>query len=407
MPASANAPDRQADIDRRCAEHARALTGAGVGFARFDGEDLSGLDLADRNLQDASFCDCDLTGANLSGSDLRGANFSGATLIGARLIGANLDDTDLRGCDMSEADLSASQCQNADFRELSRLPARGGDGIPTASVQSTKLGNARLGGVNFSHARLAGVEAEGADFSDANLNNSRLLRAKLKNAVMQRAILTATDFSGADLTDADMRGALEKDLKLAHAITSGMLTGELEEVSETGFEPDDDVRPLSSKLRDHEKLCRTQGKEGAPASFKGMDMREAGDLCDRELTAMQAHGANFSGMDMRTVALQGAKLVQADLRGCDLRDADLRGADLSGANLSHADLRGARLDSLTLGGGRSLATNLTGVISRYARWENAQIKGITADGADFAYARISSDQAGNLGAAEIDDAIQS
>ena len=154
MPAPANAPDRQAEIDRRCADHERALAGAGAGFARFDGEDLSGLDLTNRNLRDASFSDCDLTGANLSGSDLRGANFSGAKLVGARLIGANLDDTDLRGCDMSEADLSASQCQNADFRELARLPARGSDGIPTALVQSTKLGNARLGGVNFSHARL-------------------------------------------------------------------------------------------------------------------------------------------------------------------------------------------------------------------------------------------------------------
>ncbi|MBO6797898.1 pentapeptide repeat-containing protein [Maricaulis sp.] len=406
MPATANAPDRQQEIDRICDEHARALSGSGGGFARFDGEDLSRLVLTNRDLQDASFADCDLSGADLSGSDLRGANFSGAKLVGARLIGANLDDTDLRGCDMSEADLSASQCQNADFRELARLPAIGSEGTPTASVQSTKLGNARLGGVNFSHARLAGVEAEGADFSDANLNNSRLLRAKLKNAVMQRAILTATDMSGADLTDADMRGALEKDLKLAQAITSGMLTGELDEEATNGFEPDDDPRPLTSKLRDHEKLCRTQGKDGAPASFKGMDMREVGDLRERELTAMQAHGANFSGMDMRDIALQGAKLVQADLRGCDLRDADLRGADLSGANLSHADLRGARLDSLTLGAGRSLPSNLANADCRYTLWEGAQLNGVAATGACFAYARISDEQATTLAAADLADVIR-
>ena len=384
---TAQSSPSQAHLDERCEAHRLAILGRGGMRARFDGETLAGLSFAGRDLRDASFKDADLSGCDFSSADLEGADLSGANLAGAKLIGAKLEGADLRGCDMTDADLSASQCVNADFRELARLPAPGEN---AAAVKTTRLENAQLGGVNLSYARLAGVEAENANFADANFNNSRLMRAKLKNAVMHDAILTGTDFSGADLTDADMRGAVERDIRLENAITSGLLTGERPEiVDETlAIEPDDDPRPLSSKLRDHEKLCRTGGKDGAPASFNGMDIREAGSLAERNLTAMQAQGANFSGLDMRGVALQGARLAGADLRGCDLRNADLRGADFRRAKLTHADLRGADLGAIRLANGRVLPVNLSEANCRYAQFDDTELKAVAAAGTDFAYARL-------------------
>lgn len=383
----------QAELDKRCDDHALALSGRGGFRANFDGQSLNGLSFANRDLREASFKDADLTGCDLSGTNLTNADLSGACLADAKLIGATLDGADLRGCDMSGADLSASQCQNADFRELARLPSIG-SGQTGSQIKTTRLDGAQFGGVNFSYARLSGVEADNADFSDANFNKSRLMRAKLKNAVLQGAILTGTDLSGADLSDADLRGAIERDLRLEAAITNGLLKGDRPDLTDDGItiEPDDDPRPLSSKLRDHERLCRSGGKDGAPASFNGMDLREAGSLADRELTAMPAQGANFAGLDMRNIALQGARLSDADLRGCDLRGADLRGADLRRAKLSHADLRGAKLEALQLGGTRRLPVQLDQANCRYARFTDTEVSQASVKDCDLAYARIATSQ---------------
>lgn len=386
----------QSDLDLRCDAHRLALTGKGGMRARFDGEVLSGLSFTGRDLREASFKDADLSGCDFSGANLEGSDLSGALLGGAKLIGAKLEGADLRGADMSGADLSASQCMNADFRELARMPAPGQSGV---EIKTTRLENAQLGGVNLSYARLAGVEADNANFSDANFNNSRLMRAKLKNAVLHDAILTGTDFSGADLSNADMRGALERDMRLEHAVTSGLLTGERPEIVDDtlSIEPDDDPRPLTSKLRDHEKLCRTGGKDGAPALFNGMDIREAGSLVDRNLTAMQAQGANFSGLDMRGVALQGARLAGADLRGCDLRNADLRGCDLRKTKLTHADLRGANLGAIRLADNRVLPVNLSEANCRYAQFDQTEMKAVAAVDTDFSHARLPQDARGAPG----------
>lgn len=56
-----------------------------------------------------------------------------------------------------------------------------------------------------------------------------------------------------------------------------------------------------------------------------------------------ARGADFVGVDLRTVDLVGADLRGACLIAADLRDADLSRVDLLGADLRDADLRGADL----------------------------------------------------------------
>lgn len=63
------------------------------------------------------------------------------------------------------------------------------------------------------------------------------------------------DFFGVDLIDVDICGVLEKDFKFVQVIIFGMFMGDLEDVSENGFELDDDVCFLFFKLCDYEKFC--------------------------------------------------------------------------------------------------------------------------------------------------------
>jgi uncharacterized protein YjbI with pentapeptide repeats len=79
------------------------------------------------------------------------------------------------------------------------------------------------------------------------------------------------------------------------------------------------------------------------------------DLSNRDLTALQAVGADLVGATLARAVLSGAslagaRLVRANLEGADLSYCDLGGADLSEANLRHADLTGARLDDTVLAG---------------------------------------------------------
>ncbi|HCY54974.1 MAG TPA: hypothetical protein DF715_05420, partial [Oceanicaulis sp.] len=141
-------------------------------------------------------------------------------------------------------------------------------------------------------------------------------------------------------------------------------------------------------LEAHALWCETGGKQGAPSTFDGADMRGLKTLSGRNLTALQARGATLYGLDLGGAQLQGARLERADLRMASLRGADLRGADLTGARLNNADLRGAKIGALLLPNDRKLAASLAAAVLRYADLDGADLRDISATGADFSYASL-------------------
>jgi uncharacterized protein YjbI with pentapeptide repeats len=83
---------------------------------------------------------------------------------------------------------------------------------------------------------------------------------------------------------------------------------------------------------------------------------------------------DFSDLDLRTVNLDDAKLIDSDFRRADLEDASFVGAfpirvDFRGANLTHVNFEGANLRQAKLQG-----TNLTG-----ANFHNADVTGVEFD----------------------------
>jgi uncharacterized protein YjbI with pentapeptide repeats len=166
---------------------------------------------------------------------------------------------------------------------------------------------------------------------------------------------------------------------------------------QTGAHPDRPIpepagvltaREAETRLTEHIQQVRGSAS-GQPVDFSGLDLRLAGSLAGRALTALRAPRACLAGLDLSGCELQGARLAGADLRGCKLAGADLRGADLSGAWLTHADLTGARLTPLTLGGGRVLPVQLDKAQCRYSDWRGADLDQARLAGTDLAYARMS------------------
>ncbi|HYU73290.1 MAG TPA: pentapeptide repeat-containing protein [Ktedonobacteraceae bacterium] len=96
--------------------------------------------------------------------------------------------------------------------------------------------------------------------------------------------------------------------------------------------------------------------------LRAADLSEA-SLINAHLRGADLSEANFSGAKLRGTDLSEANLSYADLRDADLQNADLHGANLSGANLSGANLReanlsGANLTSANLSRAFLIGTNL-------------------------------------------------
>lgn len=82
---------------------------------------------------------------------------------------------------------------------------------------------------------------------------------------------------------------------------------------------------------------RSGGRDAARSAVE--ELRSLNWLYDGSLS-----GADFSGSDLRSLDLSGARLQGVLFIGTDLREGDLRNADISGARFRDADLRGTRFD---------------------------------------------------------------
>ena len=81
---------------------------------------------------------------------------------------------------------------------------------------------------------------------------------------------------------------------------------------------------------------------------------EQGILGGGAISLCYAVGDQASGLDWKSLDLDGALLAGADLSGTDFRGSTLRGADLSLVNLTNADLREADLTDANLTAGGSI-----------------------------------------------------
>ena len=91
------------------------------------------------------------------------------------------------------------------------------------------------------------------------------------------------------------------------------------------------------------------------------------DLRGKDLSDLQASGANLRGADLSGANLADVDLDQADLRGAKLTGANLAGASFIGANLDGADLSGAFLQdtefvNASLDGTNFAGTDLQGAL---------------------------------------------
>lgn len=123
-------------------------------------------------------------------------------------------------------------------------------------------------------------------------------------------------------------------------------------------------------LDDHEKWCKTNGKEGYRLDFSGgnfqkLDLHEF-ELSHANLSRSRIYDANLSGAELYQADLSGSwmwngNLSQAKLQNANLRQADLVVANLKQAFLAYADLSGARLMGADLRRANLKGTILTGV----------------------------------------------
>lgn len=128
------------------------------------------------------------------------------------------------------------------------------------------------------------------------------------------------------------------------------------------------------------------------------------DLCGADLTQCLLEGADLrlALYDCHTKVPQdfdlersgavgpGAKLNGAFLNNADLREVDLRGAVLMGAYLSGADLTGALLDGISLAGADLRRATLRGAMCRATRFGTSQLDMADLRGADLQEASLES-----------------
>ena len=133
------------------------------------------------------------------------------------------------------------------------------------------------------------------------------------------------------------------------------------------------------------QLCRAdlRGADLSHCMLEGADLRLARYDCQTKVP--QDFDLERSG-----AVGPGAKLNGAFLNNADLREVDLRGAVLMGAYLSGADLTGGLLDGISLAGADLRRATLRGAMCRGTRFGTSQLDMTDLRGADLQDASLES-----------------
>ncbi len=117
--------------------------------------------------------------------------------------------------------------------------------------------------------------------------------------------------------------------------------------------------------------CILDGLDLRNVALPGARLRDGSffrtDLSGSDLSKTNAFRAKFVNAILRETKFDGAKLSEADLTKADLSGASLVGADLRRVKLFQAILRGANLTGARLRGADLTKADLSG-----ARWTNGQ-----------------------------------
>jgi uncharacterized protein YjbI with pentapeptide repeats len=178
-------------------------------------------------------------------------------------------------------------------------------------IGESELPDALLSSANLERAKMSGAMAIQADFTDAIMRNCKLTRANLRSAKLTGANLENADLSGCTLAGADLSSCILVGAQMSSTILDGAdMTGAL--FAAPTADPEGSLIEL---LNAHSRWAETDGREGKPADFTGMDLRELKSLAHRPLTALIAPGAMLYGLDLEGASLQGSNFAGADLRG--------------------------------------------------------------------------------------------
>ncbi len=297
---------------------------------------LDGLNLANRNLAEADFSGSSMVGANACGSNLNHANLYCADLRYCNLQSAQLEAADLRGASVAGARLAFAKLDCADLRAATMMYSVGRVKVISRDTPppGVDFSNCSLKGASFGNAKL-----EGANFTGAILEGANFKNAKLVNVTFKNAVLTGVNLEQLDVPPSALEGAVV-DVKPEAAAK---------------------LDTLKARIEAHELWITSGGKEGAPATLDGEDLRPLkAHFAGRQLAGLSARNTVAVGLDFSGSFLQAARFEGADLRDANFSGADLRGISLRAAKLAHAKFDKSNLGSLKLNSGTQLVPDLTG-----------------------------------------------
>lgn len=376
----------QSDVDAMGKKHKLFFKGQLGGLrANFSFCDLSGLDLSNTDFRDADF-----TGAVLAGADLSYGNFETASFFAADLRSANLHYASFSRADLRAACFRGARAGNASFVEADlregAIAERGPMGKLLYLFHDTL--DPQAPPLVLSCSALEELKGDGdptmpADFCDTYLGSADFSEANLKGAAFFGADVTEADFTAADLTEANFVNAVTTGTIFLRAKKDdAILDSSMSQIKSLSSKA---TRELNKALKDHSRWARSQGKRGTVGVLPNTDMRSASSLAGAHLTALQAPGSIWCGLDLTGINLQGANLLNADFRGAIFKHADLRGVDFTGANLSGCRFEGADFSPLQIDNGRKLFARLKHSTVRYASFPGAKLIGVKARDADFSF----------------------
>jgi uncharacterized protein YjbI with pentapeptide repeats len=135
----------------------------------------------------------------------------------------------------------------------------------------------------FAFCDLSGLDLSGRSLGDADFTGAVLEETNLAGANLENA-----DLSGCNLTGADLKGAILIGAKLDLVTTHGANLSEALTEATAGRTPADLATPIEELLDAHGRWAESDGREGRPADFTAMDLRNLKGMAHRALTALIA-----------------------------------------------------------------------------------------------------------------------
>lgn len=168
---------RYADFSSNIDLHNANFSYCWLNYARFNGDNLSGVTYSYSDLGNA-----DLTGAVLTNANLSDSRLSEAIINGAIISGANFSDTTSKGFKKEQLYSTASY-QSGNMQKI--------------NLRHNDLTDWNLAAQNLSESNLSYATLTNADFHGTNLENASFASSTITNANFSNATILGASFAGA------------------------------------------------------------------------------------------------------------------------------------------------------------------------------------------------------------------